>query len=97
VKSAPSRTLLLVLGSGFALVAAAAGVGYARDTYPRNIKFVDELEPAPNSSQSRYAPPLRRSGIAAESTCTDSGLDEKFGCSETRRAARIIRAALFLK
>jgi capsular exopolysaccharide synthesis family protein len=43
VKSFPPRTLLVLLG-GVAGVAIAVGAAYARDTYPRNIKYPGELE-----------------------------------------------------
>jgi capsular exopolysaccharide synthesis family protein len=43
VKSFPPRTILVLLG-GVAGLAIAVGAAYARDTYPRNIKYPGELE-----------------------------------------------------
>lgn len=43
VKSFPPRTLLVLFG-GFAGLAVGIGAAYARDTYPRNIKYPGELE-----------------------------------------------------
>jgi capsular exopolysaccharide synthesis family protein len=60
VKSAPPRTLLVVLGTAFGLV-VAAGVGYARDNYPRNIKFVDELEAISGLPNTGVVPAVRSS------------------------------------
>ena len=44
-RSFPPRFMLLVLGSAAGL-GIAVGVGYLRDNYPRNIKFVGELKVA---------------------------------------------------
>ena len=60
-KSFPPRSLLVVIGS-LAAIALAVGAGYARDNYPENIKFVDELEAASGASNLGVIPDSRRSG-----------------------------------
>ena len=59
-RSFPPRSLLVVIG-GLAALALAVGVGYARDNYPENIKFVDELEAASRAPNVGAVPGSRRS------------------------------------
>lgn len=59
-RSFPPRSMLLVLGC-LASVAAAVGVAYARDNYPQNIKFADELEAASLAPNVGVIPDSRRS------------------------------------
>ena len=59
-RSFPPRSMLLVLGC-LAGVAVAVGVAYARDNYPQNIKFVDELEAASRAPNVGAIPDSRRS------------------------------------
>jgi succinoglycan biosynthesis transport protein ExoP len=58
-RSFPPRSLLVVIGS-LAAIALAVGVGYARDNYPENIKFVDELEAVSRAPNVGAIPDSRR-------------------------------------
>ena len=59
-RSFPPRSMLLVLGC-LASFAIAVGVAYARDNYPQNIKFVDELEAVSRVPNAGAVPDSRRS------------------------------------
>ncbi|MEE1612156.1 GumC family protein [Microvirga sp. CF3016] len=63
-RSFPPRSLLLVIGC-LAGLGIAVGAGYARDNYPQNIKFVDELEAASRVPNVGVIPDSRRSKAKA--------------------------------
>jgi polysaccharide biosynthesis transport protein len=59
-KSFPPRSLLMVVGF-LAGIGIAVSVGYARDNYPQNVKFVDELEASSGVPNLGVIPDCRRS------------------------------------
>ncbi|EIM28930.1 GumC family protein [Microvirga lotononidis] len=59
-KSFPPRSLLIIVGF-LVGIGIAVSVGYARDNYPENIKFVDELEVSSGIPNLGVIPDSRRS------------------------------------
>lgn len=92
VKSFPPRTILVLLG-GIAGMAIGVGAAYARDTYPRNIKFAAELEDTVGLRNIGAVPDIRKSfGHSRVVSPEDQILDQPM--SEYSEAIRRIRVSL---
>lgn len=91
-KSFPPRSMLLVLGC-LAGVAVAVGAAYARDNYPQNIKFVDELEAVSRAPNVGVVPDSNRSKTKG---MQPQNLIHAQPLSEYSEAIRRVRVALHL-
>ncbi|WP_170151476.1 GumC family protein [Microvirga subterranea] len=94
VKSFPPRTILVLLG-GFAGLAIGIGAAYARDTYPRNIKYPAELEDITDVRNVGTVPDIRKSARHGRIVSPeDQILDQP--TSEYSEAIRRLRISLDL-